>query len=77
MFTLRLTVHGQAVTPTEHESFTELGDTLAEKLGDAGMGLKPRVISVLLSLIFTDLRTHQTWTWVAEDYQIFVARDGP
>jgi hypothetical protein len=58
MFTLHLTLHGRAIKPTRHESFTDLGDTLAELLGDAGMGLKPRVIYILLSLIFSDLRTH-------------------
>ena len=77
MFTLHLTVHGRAIEPTEHESFTDLGDTLAKALSDAGMGLKPRVISVLLSLIFSDLRTRQTWAWIGENYEIFVTRDGP
>ena len=75
MFTLRLTVRGQVGEPTEHESFTDLGDTLARALSDAGMDLHPRVIATLQSLILSDLRTHSTWTWVAEDYEIFVARD--
>lgn len=77
MFTLHLTVHGSAIEPTEHESFTDLGDTLAAELSNAGMGLNPRVISILQSLIFNDLRTHSTWTWVAEDYEISVARNNP
>ena len=75
MFTLRLTVRGQVGEPTEHESFMGLGDALAWALGDAGMDLHPRVIATLQSLILSDLRTHSTWTWVAEDYEIFVARD--
>lgn len=75
MFTLRLVVDGQAVEPTEHESFTDLSEVLAEELGADGMGLKPRSISVLLSVMYSDLRTHVTWSWVADDYQIFVARD--
>ena len=77
MFTLHLTVHGHAIEPTEHESFTDMGEALAKELGAAGMPLKPRVISVLLSLMFTDLRAHPTWRWVGEEYEIFVARDGP
>jgi hypothetical protein len=77
VFTLRLTLLGRAIEPTEHESFADLGDTLARVLSDAGMGLNPRVISILQSLIFSDLRTHSSWTWVAEDYEIFVSRDGP
>ena len=77
MFTLHLSVHGRAIGPTEHESLTDLGDTLAKALSDAGMGLKPRVISVLLSLMFSDLRTRPTWAWIGESYEIFVTRDGP
>ena len=77
MFTLHLTVYGSALEPSRHESFTELGDVLAEELSDAGMGLKPRVVTVLLSLMFSDLRVHQTWRWIGEEYEIFVARDGP
>ena len=77
MFTLHLAVRGHAIEPTEHESFTDLGDTLADELSNAGMGLNPRVLAILQSLIFKDLRTHSTWTWVAEDYEIFVARNGP
>ena len=77
MFSLHLTVCGRVIDPTEHESLADLGDVLARELRDAGMGLKPRVISILLSLISNDLRTRLTWTWDAEDYQIFVARDGP
>ena len=77
MFTLRLTIHGRPIEPTEHESFADLGDTLASALNDAGIGLKPPVISVLCSLMFNDLRARQNWGWVAEEYEIFVSRDGP
>jgi len=77
VFSLHLTVHGHAIKPTEHESFADLGDTLAEELSTAGMDLNPHVISIMQSLIISDLRTHSTWTWVAEDYEIFVARNGP
>jgi len=77
VFTLHLTVRGRAIKPTEHESFTDMGDALANELDGAGMALKPRVISVLLSLMFSDLRAHQTWRWIGEEYEIFVARDGP
>ena len=77
MFTLHLTVHSHAVEPTEHQSFTEMGDALAKELSNAGMALRPRVISVLLSLMFSDLRVHPTWRWIGEEYEIFVARDGP
>lgn len=75
MFTLHLTVHGQAIEPTDHESVADLGDTLATALSDAGMGLKPCVMSFLCSVMFSDLRVHRTWRWVGEDYEIFVARD--
>ena len=70
-------MRGQAIKPTEHESFTEMGDTLGKVLSDADLGLEPRTISVLLSLMFSDLHTRQTWRWVGEEYEIFVARDGP
>ena len=39
MFTLHLTVHGLAIKPTEHESFADMGDALAEELSAAGMAL--------------------------------------
>ena len=77
MFILHMTVRGQVVEPTEHKSFTDMGDALAEVLSDADMGLKPRVLSVLLALMFSDLRTRQSWRWIGEDYEIYVARDGP
>jgi hypothetical protein len=77
VFTLHLTLRGHAISPTEHDRFEDLGDALAEAFEDADMGLKPRVISVLLSLMFRDLHARPTWTWVAEEYEIFVARDGP
>jgi hypothetical protein len=77
VFTLYLTVLGRAIEPTEHESFADMGDALAKSFSDAGMELKPRVISVLLSLMFSDLRARPTWRWVGEDYEIFVAREGP
>jgi hypothetical protein len=76
VFTLYLTVYGTAVEPTVHESFAGLGDALAKGLSDVGLALKPRVLSVLLSLMFSDLRAHPTWRWVAEEYEIFVVRDG-
>lgn len=76
MFTLHLIVHGRPVKPTEHESFTDMGDTLAKEMGDADMDLTPRTMSILLSLMFSDLRVRRTWRWVGEDYEIFVARDG-
>jgi hypothetical protein len=77
MFTLNLTLHGHALEPTEHDSFSDLGDSLANAFDDAEMSLTPRVLSVLLSLMFRDLNTRLTWTWVAEEYKIFVTRDGP
>jgi hypothetical protein len=77
VFTLHMTVRGQEIKPTEHDSFTDMGDTLAAVLDDADMGLKPRTVSVLLALMFSDLRTRKTWRWIGEDYEIFVARDGP
>jgi hypothetical protein len=76
MFTLQLTLHGRATEPTKHESFEDLGETLAKAFDEAGLGLTSRVLSVLLSLMFRDLHTRPTWTWVAESYEIFVARDG-
>jgi hypothetical protein len=75
MFTLHLTLHGHAIKPTEHERFEGMGDTLAKAFDEAGLGLNPRVLTVLLSLMFRDLHTRPTWTWVAEDYEIFVAYD--
>jgi hypothetical protein len=77
VFTLHLTVHGHAIEPTEHERLTDIGDALARELSDAGMALKPRVISVLLSLMFGDLRARPTWRWIGEEYEIFVVRDDP
>jgi hypothetical protein len=77
VFTLHLTVHGLAIKPTEHESFADMGDALAEELSAAGMALKPRVISALLSLMFNDLRAHPTWRWIGEEYEILVTCDDP
>lgn len=77
MLTLHLTLHGQPLDASKHEDFEDLGDRLAKALNDAGMGLTPRTVSVLLSLMFSDLRTRQTWRWIGQDYEIFVARNGP
>ena len=75
MFTLHLTLRGHAIKPTKHECFEDLGDALAKAFEDPGLGLKPRVLAVLLSLIVRDLHARPTWAWVAEDYEIFVARE--
>ena len=77
MLTLHLTLRGQSIKPSSHERIEDLGDALTKAFAEAGMGLKPRVISALLSLMFADLRTHKTWRWVGEEYEIFVIRDGP
>ena len=77
MFTLYLTLRGRAIEPSTYESFDEMGDGLAKALGSAQMSVHPRVMTFLLALMFSDLRGHRTWTWVAEDYEIFVAREDP
>ena len=77
MLTLYLTLHGRATAPTEHASVADMGEALADAFDDAGTRLTPRVVTVLLSLMARDLCTHLTWTWDAEDYQIYVIRDGP
>jgi len=77
VFTLHMTMHSRAINPTEHEYFTEMGDALAQVLSNADIGLKPRAMSILLSLMFSDLRARPTWRWISEDYEIFVTRDVP
>jgi len=77
VLTLHLTFYGQPLDASTHEDFEDLGDTLAKALNDAGLGLTPRTVSVLLSLMFSDLRARLTWRWIGQDYEIFVARDGP
>jgi hypothetical protein len=77
MFTLYLTLYGQAVEPSTYESVDDLGEGLAEALDDAQMSIHPRAMSFLLALMFRDLRVHWTWTWVGEDYEISVARGDP
>jgi hypothetical protein len=61
VFAPRLIVRGSALEPIECEGFADRGDLLASVLNDAGMALKPRVISVLLALTFGDLRARATW----------------
>lgn len=77
MFTLYLTLHGRAIQPSTYASFNEMGDGLAKALDSARLSIHPRVMTFLLALMFNDLRRHQTWTWVAEDYEIFVAHNDP
>ena len=77
MFTLHLTLHGQALEPSHYESFDDLGDGLANALDKASLGLQPRVLAFLLALMFRDLRGHSTWTWIAADYEILVAYNDP
>lgn len=76
MLSLYLTLHGRALTPTEHGNLADMGDALARAFDEAGMQLTPRAVTVLLALMSRDLCTHLSWTWDAEEYQIFVARDG-
>jgi hypothetical protein len=76
VFALHLTLYGRAIPPTEHETLADMGDALASAFDEAGMRLTPRALTVLLSMLSRDLHAHLTWTWDAEDYQIFVARDG-
>jgi hypothetical protein len=75
MFTLYLNLYGRAVRPSTYESIDKLGDGLAEALDGAQMGIHPNAMNFLLTLMLRDLRGHQTWTWVGEDYEIFVARN--
>jgi hypothetical protein len=77
VFTLRVTVRGRQSVPTKHESIADLGDALTEALSDAGMGLEPRAITTMLTLMSHDLCGFLTWTWVAEGYEIFVAQGDP
>jgi len=77
VYTMQLTLCGLASEPTEHDSFNALGDALATALDEAGLGLKPKALAFLLSLMFGGLRTNLTWRWVAADYEIYVSREGP
>lgn len=77
MFTLYLTLYGQVVQPSTHESIDQLGKSLSKALDDAEMSIHPRAMTLMLALMFSDLRERRTWTWVGEDYEFFVARNDP
>jgi hypothetical protein len=61
VFALRLTVRGSALKPTACERFADIRDLLVGALNGAGTVLKPRAISVLVTLVFSELRVHATW----------------
>ena len=77
MLTLHLTLHGQPLDASRHATFEGLGDALAKALKVADMGLTPRTVSVMLSLMYSDLRERTTWEWIGLHYQISVTRDDP
>jgi len=77
LFTLYLTLRGQSLKPSTYASFEDMGDGLAKALDGAQMTIHPRVMTFLLALMFSDLRGHRTWAWVAEEYEIFVTQEDP
>lgn len=77
MLTLHLTVNGQPLNASRHETYEDLGNALAKAFKDADIDLTPRAVATMVLLMCSDLAERQTWGWDSEDYQISVTRDGP